>query len=457
MSFIALDLGTTYIKGGILDLDQLQIRSVRRLPFPERLADLPPLLYEVDPLIVSATTRQLIHELLAAAPDCTGIILCTQMHGLVLCNERGEPLSNAITWQDQRVLMPLPAGPGTYFDRLKEMITLEERQQLGNELQPSRPLCYLYWLAENQQLPAGAIPAGIADFVLAHLCQTTPSMEATGAGAHCALNLETMAWHEPIIERLGLAHLRWPSIHPFGAVVGHYQVNGKMLPCYTPVGDHQCALVGAFLGDGELSLNISTGSQATLLTPTLVLGEYQTRPFFDGRFMNTFTGVPAGRSLNHLVNLLTEVATAQGSDVPDPWRYIAEAAAQVETTAVQVNLAFYDSFAGNEGSISHLREENMRVGHLFHAAFQNMADNYYTAALRLSPQQGWHNLVFSGGVAQKLAVLRTLIQRRFQVDYRLCATAEDTLLGLLALALVASGRLSTVAEATRLLLAMPQI
>jgi sugar (pentulose or hexulose) kinase len=378
------------------------------------------------------------------------------MHGLVLCSEPGKPLANAITWQDQRVLMPHPAGQGTYFDRLKALIGRQERQQLGNELQPSRPLCYLYWLAQNQQLPAGAIPAGIADFVLANLCQVSPGMEATGAGAHCALNLETMTWHYPVIERLGLGHLHWPTIHPFGAVVGNYRVNGQVLPCYTPVGDHQCALVGAFLGDGELSLNISTGSQATLLTSALALGEYQTRPFFDGRFMNTFTGVPAGRALNHLVNLLTEVATAQGLDVPDPWHYIAEAAGQVEATDLQVNLAFYDSFAGSEGSITHLREENIRVGHLFRAAFQNMADNYHAAAMRLSPQQAWRNLVFSGGVAQKLAVLRTIIQRKFQVEYRLCAAAEDTLLGLLALALVADGRQPSVAAATKLLLATPQ-
>ena len=88
----------------------------------------------------------------------------------------------------------------------------------------------------------------------------------------------------------------------------------------------------------------------------------------------------------------------------------------------------------------------LTVGHLFHAAFQNMADNYYACALRLSPDQAWGNLVFSGGLGQ-IDILRQLICDKFQKDYRLCPTAEDTLLGLLALALAFTGRAGSVAQA----------
>lgn len=453
MTFIALDLGTTFIKGAVLDLDRYRLEHIQRLPFPAPLPGLPPLFYEVDPCAVVATVRTLIGQLLARAGACEGIVFCTQMHGLVLCTKRGEPLSNCITWQDQRVLTPHPQG-GNYFDRLLAQVSPQERARLGNELQPSRPLCYLYWMAQTNGLPqAPAIPVGLADFVIANLCHALPAMEATGAGAHCALNLETMAWDHDLIARLGLASLAWPAIHRFGEIVGMLHIDDQSLPCYTPVGDHQCALVGAFLGAQELSLNISTGSQASLVTPSLTLGNYQTRPFFDGRFLNTITGIPAGRALNHLVALLTELAEAQGVAIPDPWRYIAQAASVVGQTDLEVNLAFFDSMGGKQGHIAHIREANLTVGHLFRAAFQNMADNYYTSALRLSPQQEWRTLVFSGGLAQKIDVLRDLIQQKFGAPYRLCASSEDALLGLLALALVASGRLESVAAATRELLA----
>jgi hypothetical protein len=44
-----------------------------------------------------------------------------------------------------------------------------------------------------------------------------------------------------------------------------------------------------------------------------------------------------------------------------------------------------------------------------------------------------------------------LIAEKFRCEYRLCSAAEDTLQGLLALALVASGRSGSVQEAIELL------
>lgn len=450
MRLLALDLGTTFIKGAVLDLDQLHLRHIRRQPFPKPLPHLPPLFYEVDPETLVTTVSTLLAELLALAPDAQGLVLCTQMHGLVLCTAQGAARSNVITWQDQRSLAPHPAGQGTYLAQLLAEIPPEQRQQTGREVQPSRPLCYLYWMAVNGQLPQEAvIPATLADFVIANLAGNTPTIEPTNAGAHGALNLTTMQWHTELLARLGLEHLRWPEIRPFGQPVAELKIEGRILPCYAPVGDHQCAVVGALLAPDELSLNISTGSQVSLITAELALGDYQTRPFFDGRFLNTITGIPAGRALNHLVELLTELAQLQGTPLADPWPTIAQAAAGVASSDLAVNLSFFDSVGGSSGSISNIREDNLTVGHLFYAAFQSMAKNYYQSAQRLAPDQPWQRLVFSGGLAQKIEVLQRLIQQQFTRPTRLCPSTEDTLLGLMALGHVAAGRQPTVSAAIR--------
>lgn len=100
----------------------------------------------------------------------------------------------------------------------------------------------------------------------------------------------------------------------------------------------------------------------------------------------------------------------------------------------------------------HLREEELTVGHVFHAAFENMAENYWGFAKRLSPEQAWNGLVFSGGLVQKIDVLRRMICDRFgTANYRLSPVAEDTLLGLMALGLAFTGRTASVAEATAVL------
>jgi sugar (pentulose or hexulose) kinase len=78
-----------------------------------------------------------------------------------------------------------------------------------------------------------------------------------------------------------------------------------------------------------------------------------------------------------------------------------------------------------------------------------MAENYHSCARRLSPNLDWKIMVFSGGLAQKLKILREIIQQKFQMPYRLTATAEDTLMGLLIMALVCKGEFaSSVSEIT---------
>jgi hypothetical protein len=106
---------------------------------------------------------------------------------------------------------------------------------------------------------------------------------------------------------------------------------------------------------------------------------------------------------------------------------------------------------GDSGSLTNIREENLTVGDLFRAAFTNMAENYHASALRLSAGQRWRRLVFSGGLTQRLEVLRCLIAKKFRCQYRLCSASEDTLQGLLVLALVASGQSDSVQAAMELL------
>jgi glycerol kinase len=145
VSFIGIDLGTSFIKGGILDLDALGIKHIERVPVPEPLPAHAPLYREFDPRQVLSATRDLLTRLLPYAAPCEGLVMCSQMHGNVFTNSRGEPLSNLTTWQDQRVLMPHPSGRGSYFDRMLEQITPTQVRELGNEVRVGQPVGLFYW------------------------------------------------------------------------------------------------------------------------------------------------------------------------------------------------------------------------------------------------------------------------------------------------------------------------
>lgn len=447
MSFIAIDVGTSFIKGCVLDLDTRRLSHLQRFPFPEPIAGRAAARREYDPATVLVVVKTLIDQLAAEAGNCAGLVMCSQMHGLVLCDPQGAPLSTLTTWQDERALQPHPRAQQSYFEVAAQRIGTDAIRQMGNEFRPGLPVARLFALAEQDLLPAEAVPLALPDFILSQLCNVPPCTDVTHAMAHGALDLQTLDWHSGALAALGLERLRWPKLLPQGGRVGVLRLGGHSVPCYAPVGDYQCAMAGAFLRSNDLSLNISTGSQVSVLAPRFVLGDFQTRPFFDGRFLATITHIPAGRALSALVRLLTELADAQGVSLADPWAYIERAAAVVAPPQMRVDLAFFASSCGDQGELTGIREAELTVGHLFRAAFQNMADNYRACAARLAPVGDWDELVFSGGLAHRFKLLREMISETFHLGYRLCPEPEDTLLGLMALAMAFTGEAGSVEQA----------
>lgn len=453
-SFIGVDLGTTYLKGAVLDLEHFGLSHIKRTPFPDFIPHLPVGHKEVDPNAIVFAVRDLISRLLPHAGNCQGLVMCSQMHGLVLCDESGNAQSNILTWQDQRTLEQHPSGIGDYYQALSACISDEERITLGSDLWASRPLSFLFWLAEHGRIPQHQIvvPASLPDFVIAKLCKCTPATGRANAAAYGAMNLVSGDWHHAIINRLHLDSLRWPKIKPHQSEVGIMQIGDTRLPCYTPVGDHQCALLGTLLQQDELSINVSTGSQVGLLSDHLELSlNYQTRPYLDNRYLQAVIHIPAGRSLNALIKLLTEFSEAQNVQVPDPWAYINAVTHQHVRSDLKVNLAFFPSSCGDTGSIGNLREDQMNVADLFTAAFENMADNYLDCVNRITGSQPHKRLVFSGGLVQKLGALQNIILNRFHLPYRYPPGTEDTLMGLLIMALVNSGKVTDYMAATNLM------
>lgn len=448
MTFIGIDVGTSFIKGAVLDLEEFRLDHVRRLPFPARVKLDNPLLAEFDPREVSTAVRSLIEDLLRSVRQCDGIVMCSQMHGMVLLNRKGEAASNCISWTDHRGLMPHPSGAGTYFDVLMTRTSDAQRKRLGNELSLERPVCFLFWLAEQGLLDNSLTPASIPDYIMRALCGDDPGIEPTNASATGLFNLGSGAWDREVMDALGLSGLQLPAIRKPGEIVGYYNTGSHQVPCFTPVGDFQCALLGALLNVEELSLNISTGAQVSRLTAQLNLGDHQTRPFFGGQFVSTYSDAPGGRALNVLLGLLADFTAHQqfAAGTGDRWALIADAVKNTPATSLTVDPRFFQAAADAGGWITNIRGDNLTVGQLFRASFNAMASIYFSFGCRLWPEKGWKNVVFSGGLALKLEIFREIIQQQFQTGCRLAPFAEDTLFGLLLLARVFSGRDSGIRD-----------
>jgi sugar (pentulose or hexulose) kinase len=432
MRFLGIDAGATYLKGAVLDAENLRVERVVRTPFPAFLGGAGGI-RETLPAEILDRVAGLLDELYAAAPDARGLLLCGQMHGMVLATGEGAALSNFISWQDARAAEPMPGAGGSYFAALASRIEARVRQEAGNELRPGLPVSALFVLKERGELPAPPfLPAALADFLAAHLCHARPVTSAGNAAAHGCMHVRRGEWHRELLAAAGLEAIDLPAIVPEGTCVGTLPRRWGRIPCYVAVGDQQAALLGASLEPGELSLNVATGSQVSLLAGDAAAGDYQVRPYFGGQFLRTITHIPAGRSLNLLLRLLAEMGTGGCGD--ELWERLETAARAVPATSLEVDLSFFAGALGEAGGITNIREDNFTAGHLFRAAIETMAGNYRHCAARLSPAGEWRRLVFSGGLILKLRTLREAAIRRFGCAFRLADEAEDTLLGLARLA-----------------------
>jgi xylulokinase len=434
--YFGLDIGSSFLKAAVLDVDALELRHVQRAAFPDFIEGLPPRHREVDPGSILEAVHGLLGNLVQCAPGCEGLVLCGQMHGFVLVNPSGEAVSNYVSWLDQRMT-------AAEFEELAALVTEGELRGLGNEFRPSIALSMLYWLKRRGELPdVAAMPVSLADYVAGKLCGVPPIMEPTQAAALGALRLGSLHWHRGVIDKLGLGSLGWPEVRPTEAVVGEW----RGAPCFASVGDQQCALAGALLAEDELSVNIGTGSQVARITDALPDDDLQTRPYFDGRFLRTITHIPAGRALSALVGLFTELGDVADDEA---WRKIERAVEAVATTDVHASIAFYPGPCGDRGFLENLHEGNLGVGPIFRAVFESMARNYAMCSSRLDTNRGAARMVFSGGVARRIPMIRELTATALGLPYRLSPHEEDTLFGLMVLALAFSGRHESVDAATK--------
>ena len=446
MDYLGIDIGTSFIKGGVLDIDNCKLDAVERIPSPEPYSDEQGMLHEVDPARFISAVRQIIGRLMAASDGCAGIVICGQMGDLVLTDDLGEAKFRYISWLDRRSLLEHPSGRGTYFDLYSERLGTKWPARLGNEVRPGLPLAFLFWLEQNSQLLDGSIPVTLPDYVASNLCGVKLVMEWTSTTS--TLDVETRSWPGELIKQLNLERLAWPEIVDFRHQVGHCEIESARIPVYAAVGDHQCAVAGTLLQEGELSINISTGSQVAMIAPDATVGDYQLRPFFDAHNLRTITNIPAGRSLATLVKLLMEIPAAQKIELDDPWDYVFQQAERILDSDMVSNLAFFPGSVEGPGQLSNLHEGNLSVGHLFRSALETMAGYYERFAQRLSPAGDWQRIVFSGGIAQRSELLRRLICDRLKDQYRLTSSTEDTMIGLMVLARVVSGLDQTTGEAS---------
>ena len=433
MYILGLDIGSSFLKSSILDLTNCRIFNTTRLPTPDFLP-LPTCQKEISIHALAAAARQMI-EAAAATIHLSGIVLSVQMHGFMLYRPDGTPETDYISWQDTRALLPDVSGR-TLLDLVKTAVPPSLFEENGINLKPNHSILpLLHWLRTHRNV--GPLDFSmIGDGLIRFLTGTKVPIHPTVAASSGLYSLRRQDWNWDLIQAMALPNISFPAVCESNQPLAFYDSSHGKIPIFSALGDQQAAVLGIHAKAGDMFLNIGTGGQIGYVDHGIVMGPYETRPFFQNQTIRSYTQLPSGRTLNILVKFIVDIGKTLFGATEEmqqaAWKQLDTLTGATEASAngLVMDLSFFET---QGGSISGITADNLSVQSLFYSAYVAMAMAYHTASQRLlctgDPKPV--SLICTGGVIQKNPILLKCIEEQFHLPCHLAPCSDDTMLGLL--------------------------
>jgi glycerol kinase len=266
----AIDQGTTSTRfivfdksGRIISMAQKEHRQI----FPQ------PGWVEHDPLEILANSYEVVGAALArrnlSAGDIAAIGITNQRETTLLWDRQtGQPLHNAIVWQDTRVDHLLA-------EYIAEGGQNRFRAQTGLPLASYFSALKLRWLLDHvpdarQKADSGEAIFGTIDSWLAWNFTDLHITDVTNASRTQLMNLNTCAWDDTLLASFHIPRACLPEIRPSSTVYGEIRQSPlKGTKLAGMLGDQQAALVGqTCFAPGEAKNTYGTGSFLLMNTGT---------------------------------------------------------------------------------------------------------------------------------------------------------------------------------------------
>ncbi|WP_421858440.1 glycerol kinase GlpK [Oricola sp.] len=268
---LAIDQGTTSSRAIVFDGDQA-IAGVGQKEFPQHFPRSGWVEHDLEDIwnSVVETCRDAILEAGITAADIAAIGITNQRETVAMWNrETGEPVNNAIVWQDRRT--------AELCDRLKA----DGREPLftgktGLLLDPYFSGTKIAWLLDNvdglrARAEAGEIAFGTIDtFLIWRLTGGARHVtDATNASRTLVYNIADNAWDAELLGILDIPEAIMPQVLDCAADFGTARAGilGAEIPIYGVAGDQQAATIGqACFEPGMFKSTYGTGCFALLNT-----------------------------------------------------------------------------------------------------------------------------------------------------------------------------------------------
>lgn len=428
MITIAIDIGASFLKGARISSDGAIEAYVEKdaAPSPEETG------LKIERTLEAV--RKLLEELAECHQEYT-LAISTEMHGFIIADEQGRPMTDYVSWQTEYG-NNFDENGETFFAGYCSLAGADWVRRTGMPARAGLPSVNLYFLLKTGRLnDAGSGKVyfyTLGDYLIRKLTGTQPVIHTTNAAATGLYDVVGSRWCKEIIRAIGADGIIFPEVVADNRSAA-LNIEGKAAYILPAIGDQQAALLGSGLAkESELSVNFGTGAQISVLTDKAELSDqYQLRPFFGGKYLKTIPHIPSGRALNVYIRFIREIAQWYGQSGDDVWELVAEKTQAGQDGSLALDMGFFSNpvSKGTRGSIGNIGEEDFSVGNLFSSAFRTMAENVQSLYPRLGLSQP-RKLIFSGGVARKNRLFREQVIKYFNPTEGYTVAEQETMKGL---------------------------
>ncbi len=222
---------------------------------------------DFDPNIWWEAVRSVVRDVTSrAGSSAEAIAVTAQMHGVVLVDERGRPVRDAILWPDFRADDVLDSFTAFH---------LRHPGVLGNPIVPGMAGPILAWLAlhEPDALTRASHAVQPKDWIRMRLCGGAATTDPSDASGTLLYDITTDDWSEALCAAVGVPRDLLAPIHASHSVIGSLEESAARelglepgIPVALGAGDAPSALLGAGVEEpGTMLINTGTGAQ--IMTP----------------------------------------------------------------------------------------------------------------------------------------------------------------------------------------------
>jgi sugar (pentulose or hexulose) kinase len=449
-NFLLIDFGASRVKSAIVNLSNGKLSFILDSPVPNncsREANH----FEIPLDSIKRQFKRICkYYFYNLRVEYDGIMLSSQMHGFILVDAKNNPLSNYISWKDERSLEKIKRV--STFSILSKEFKDEFKKITGMVLRPGLPFSNIIHLARKKCLNKPFKVITLPEFI--SMCDND-SMNYV----HDSM-LAGIGFYD--IKRRGISKKLLRIFKDFSnkeptfnnaakedCVSGYVKLSSRKIPIFVGVGDLQCAVLGAGNEMAKsISVNIGTGSQVSIISRRADFGNYELRPYFDKLYLKTFTHIPAGRALEEFINFIAYTEDKR-ENIWSELKKISESSIEKSTLCFNLNMFRSAWRYRSGGGILNIHEGALTKDNYLASLLKSFIHQYIEAINLIADNKRFNSIIISGGVVKRLPrislIISTSTQKKVLVNWKF----DETFIGLRSLALFASGAARTTLEAQK--------